>query len=288
MIPNFVRQSLPPWSRRLVRRLRAFALARRNKTALRAQRAEIESYPVHDVTHTYHGFPLTVRLADPVAEEWYDHDWGEMPEIALLARYRLRPGARVFDAGANQAIVALGMSRIVGDGGLVLAVEALPHNVHVATANKEANGATSLRILHAAVADKPGKLNFSERMNASVDEFGVFGKVEVLALTIDQLSREYGAPDVVFIDVEGFECHALRGAAETLLTHPDCFVEVHTQVGLEALGGSVGELISYFPPTHYDLFMYSDAAPQFIPFDQESEIVRGRFFLIAVGKTHVD
>ncbi len=263
---------------------RARLRARRNKSALVAQRAEIESCPVHDVTHSYHGFPLTVRLADPVAQEWYDHDWREMPEIALLAQHRLRLGATVFDIGAHQAVVALVMSRIVGHEGRVIAVEALPHNVRVANANKQANEADSLQILHAAIADKPGTLNFSERINSSVDEFGVFGNVEVRARTIDDLSNEYGMPDVLFIDVEGFECHALRGAVETLSSFPDCFVEVHRQVGLEAYGGTLEEVVSYFPQSQYELFMSSDAAPQFVPFDPSSEIAQTRFFLIAIKR----
>jgi hypothetical protein len=59
------------------------------------------------VTHVYHGSPLTVRLADPLAKGWYDHDWPELAEITLLRKGRLHEGARVFDLGAHQGVVAL-------------------------------------------------------------------------------------------------------------------------------------------------------------------------------------
>ena len=55
---------------------------------------------------------------------WYDHDWPELPEIALLKQHGLRPGARVFDIGAHQGVVALMLSKTVGPEGFVLAVEA--------------------------------------------------------------------------------------------------------------------------------------------------------------------
>src|SRR6266567_1987426 len=67
----------------------------------------IRRYETHRVRHMYGGFALDLCLADPMAQGWYDHDWDELPEIALLKHSRLRPGARVFDLGAHQCVVAL-------------------------------------------------------------------------------------------------------------------------------------------------------------------------------------
>ncbi len=62
-----------------------------------------------------------------MAEGWYDHDWVDvMNEITLLRKSRLKVGARVFDIGAHQAVVALLLSRTVGPTGEVIAVEADP------------------------------------------------------------------------------------------------------------------------------------------------------------------
>src|SRR5438477_1442861 len=86
--------------------------------------------------HTYSGFPLSVWLCDPLAQGWYDHDWPEMPEIALLRSGRLKQGARVFDLGAHQCVVAMMMARIVGETGEVIALEANRHNAEVAERNR--------------------------------------------------------------------------------------------------------------------------------------------------------
>jgi FkbM family methyltransferase len=126
------------------------------------------------------GEELRVSLQDPLAQGWYDHDWGDQAEIDALRRGRLRPGARVFDLGAHQGIVALVLARIVGEAGEVVAVEAERHNVRVAEENVRLNNATNMRIVHAAAADAPGRLLFSESLNAASRRPAVAGKLRLL------------------------------------------------------------------------------------------------------------
>jgi FkbM family methyltransferase len=172
----------------------------------RRVRRQIERYGSRTVHHVYGGFPLTVLLGDPLAEAWYDRDWDEPPEIAALRAGRLRPGARVFDIGARQAVVALILSRIVGPDGQVVAVEGEPHNARVANANVAANGAGNVAVLHAACAAHEGVVSFTEGLNGMVAcSRGAAGAVEVPAVTVDALSDRFGTPDVVLVDVEGYE-----------------------------------------------------------------------------------
>jgi FkbM family methyltransferase len=237
------------------------------------------------VRHNYGGFNLGVHLSDPIAEEWYDRDWIECPEIAFLRKHRLKPGCKVFDIGAHQCVVALMLARIVGLAGFVLAVEANPHNADVGEKNKEINKTQQLHVLHAAIAAKADKLIISELLNSAVDDgTSGLGRIEVSALSIDDLTRSYGTPDVLFIDVEGFEHEAMKGAKETLKARPDCFVEVHTQGGLEEYGGSVDSVISFFPESDYRLFMASEDQREFVSFARNSPLAKKRFFLIAIGR----
>jgi FkbM family methyltransferase len=227
---------------------------------------------------------LTVQLADALAEGWYDHDM-DLGPMALLTKHQLRSGARVFDLGAHQGVVACAMAKLVEPGGNVVAVEAQPHNARVAEINRELNGAQNLVVIHAAAAAQPGSLFFGGSLNGQVDDgAGDWGRYKVRAVTIDELAAEHGQPDLIVIDVEGFEIEALRGAEKTLLSSPDFFVEVHVGIGLEKFGGSPAGVASFFPDENYELAMCTDDDPEPLPFDEHHEMTRGRFFLSALSR----
>jgi hypothetical protein len=106
--------------------------------------------------------------------------------------------------------------------------------------------------------------------------------MQVLGVTIDELAACHGRPDVLFIDVEGYECHALRGARNTLASHPDCFVEVHSGEGLEKYGGSESEVASFFPEAVYELSYYIENLHGLRPVSAR-ELPKGeRFHLLAI------
>ena len=248
----------------------------------------LQSFPAREVRHTYGGQSLRVWLADPMAEDWYDKDWTEPGEISILRDHQLKPNATVFDLGAHQCVVAMLLCRAVGPEGRVVALEANPHNAEVARRNRELNHMAQLTILQAAVAAKSGTLTFNQGLNGNVVAgSGDWGRVEVEAISIDDLTQRYGEPDVLFIDVEGYECRALEGANRTLQSHPDCFVEVHVGPKIEEYGGSAEQVLAYFAPEHYDLYVGPELAtlPKMTPIGRAPEgLLKSKFVLVAVSK----
>jgi FkbM family methyltransferase len=237
------------------------------------------------VRHSYGGFPLHISLEDVTAKQWYDMDWGELPEIAMLRRHKLQPGARVIDVGAHQGVVALMLANIVGPTGLIVAVEPDAWNLRVARKNQKLNQADNLVFVQAVATDTDGKLVVNEAARLEeLDSLMDWDLQGLNGVSLDNLASAHGQPDILFIDVDGFECSVLRGARQTLLTHPDCFVEIHVGVGLEKQGGSVDEVFSYFPMGQYDFFIASEKEREFVPFKSNSPLLDARFFLVAIAR----
>lgn len=114
-------------------------------------------YRNHVVEHKYGGIHLKVELHDPDAAGWYDHDWDPLTELEFLRKHGLRPGARVFDLGAHQGVVAMQLAHIVSPGE-VIAVEGNWYNAARARRNMEINGLRNIRVIHAVVAAELGKM----------------------------------------------------------------------------------------------------------------------------------
>jgi hypothetical protein len=139
----------------------------------------------------------------------------------------------------------------------------------------------------AAVADREGSIRFNRGLNGQAAELSDYGGVmEVPAITLDSLTSRYGSPDVVLLDVEGFECRALAGAVQTLAARPDWSVEVHVGCGLEGAGGSVEQILRHFPGEAFARYVHSEGDGEPVPLEAAPpEKLRRRFFLTAVSRT---
>jgi FkbM family methyltransferase len=259
-----------------------------NQIRVAAYRWTLRRFRPYQVRRSWAGYPFDLWISDPTSESWYDHDSPEIPpEMSFLAQHRLRPGATVFDCGAHQCVIAMVMAKFVGATGKVIAVEASPHNYETGVRNCRLNAAGNVTVVHAAVSDDLNPVEFNRRGNGQVDDgSGAWGKIAVPSVSVDELARQYVPPDVLFIDVEGFESKVLRGAIETLSRYrPDCFIEMHVGCGLEKFGGSVKAITDALDELGYDLWMSAPGIDHFVPFSAESTMVTARFFLIGTAAT---
>lgn len=272
MFKHLLRAVLPAALRR---RLQRFNLDR-----------HLRGFNRRTVRHTFAGVPLNVDLADGLAAGWYDHDWPNLPEIEVLTRSRLRPGSLVFDIGAHQGIVGLVLAHHIGSSGRIVLVEPIPHNAEQCRRNIRLNDAVGVTVRQAAVSDVSGRLSISSGLNGQGADLSDYaGSIDVECTTVDELARLEGRPDVVFIDVEGYEARVLRGAAATLATNADWFVEVHVGYGLEAAGDTVEDVLKHFPATKYVRYVHNEDDPEAILLEQAPPtLLTKRFFLTAVAR----
>ena len=237
----------------------------------------IANYPVHEITRVHGGHPLRIQLADPLAEAWYDRDKTPAGIDFLREKGMLDPGARIFDIGAHQGVVALVLAADAGGSGHVVAVEADPHNARMAEANRALNSAENLTVIHAAGAATEGTVAFGESLNGRVE--GREALVEVRTLTVDGLTREHGTPSLVVIDVEGYEDEVLKGAGETLSNGTTAFmVEVHSPEQLGNYGATPEGIAEHF--AGFQRFVSANGRDAFIPL--QGAPPAGRFFLVAI------
>jgi FkbM family methyltransferase len=269
-IRQIAHKLIPP---ALLGRIRTYLLRRR-----------LRHFPVRSVRHRYGDVDLNIEMADPLSVGWYDRDWLPLVEIQLLAD-TLGRGALVFDLGAHQGVVGLQLAHAVGESGRVICVEANPHNALVAQHNKELNNCSNLEVLQAAVAEVSGPIVFNTNLDGSVEDgSGKHGRIQVDGWSIDDLASRYGLPGVIYLDVEGYELKALHGASAVLSRHPDCFVEVHAGGHLQSFGGSVEELLRFFPASDYDLWMHREGDRGAVRLDPASAPCHERFFLTAIAR----
>jgi FkbM family methyltransferase len=165
---------------------------------------------------------LIVMMLNIRSENWY----GTKREDQVITSNHeyldiLKPGMRVMDLGANEGYTTILAAAKVGTAGRVMAVDAAAHNIEPIKINVSLNGFTSrVDVIHAAVADIA---------DAGIPFSGEIAGVGtcVTSVTVDTLASWF-KPDVIKIDIEGYEVKALRGASDTLRNvRPIMFLEPH-------------------------------------------------------------
>jgi FkbM family methyltransferase len=142
-----------------------------------------------------------------------------------VLRRLVDPGMTVVDVGANIGYYMLLLARLVGPTGHLVCLEPEPGNFSELSRNRAANALGNVRLLQAAAGAEDGTIGFMRGLNGTVADSGP-GDLEARVLRLDSLTDV--TPDLVKIDVEGYEGHVLAGASGLLRDRrPALFVELH-------------------------------------------------------------
>lgn len=171
------------------------------------------------------------------------HRWYFVPEydapVAEYLRPRVRPGAVCVSVGANLGVYPLQFAHWSGPAGRVYAFEPNPQAAAALRRHVAMNGlAGRARVVERAVADRPGTAVLHAAGTNGMSRLGepnaeLAGRTRPLRVEVDTLDRfaagEGVRPDVVMIDVEGFEWAVLAGARGLLAAArpPVVVVEMH-------------------------------------------------------------
>jgi FkbM family methyltransferase len=169
--------------------------------------------------------------------------WRLWPEyeadLAAVLRARVRPGFCCIDVGANIGIYVLQMARWSSPDGRIIAFEPNPKTFEVLKRHVRMNDlggrvalvpmAAGRQTGRAKLYDVQAGSGLSRLDNANPATVGPVAATDVQLTTIDEYCARSGVrPDLILVDVEGFEFDVLAGAAETIRrARPQLFVELH-------------------------------------------------------------
>jgi FkbM family methyltransferase len=177
---------------------------------------------------------------DPHHRHRLGHDYD--PPVAEFFRSHLRSGQTCFDIGANVGVYVLQFARWLGSSGRVVAFEPNPGARAVLQRHVQMNAVTDrVVIVPSAVGENSGTATLfaadadgMSRLNAPNQ--AIAGKTHNLEVPVtsvdDYVARSGIQPDVLMVDIEGFEIQAIAGAKRLIAERRDLLivVEMHPDV----------------------------------------------------------
>jgi FkbM family methyltransferase len=196
--------------------------------------------------------------------------YADRAERRILTEH-LSAGCVAVDAGANIGIYSQFLSRCVGPTGAVHSFEPSPENFrHLSAA---VAGLPNIRASELAVSDKTGRslLYVSDKLNVDHHTYPMEGEsrktIPIKSITLDDYFAAGSRVDLIKMDIQGFELHALRGAKRVLQENPHIKLLLEFwPFGLKQAGGSADELLSFLEDQSFSLFLPGANGP--VKFDR--------------------
>ncbi|MFT7157111.1 MAG: FkbM family methyltransferase [Parvicella sp.] len=206
---------------------------------------EISHYPKWETIKSGYGKGIKLFLDIPAFSGWHSMIMGDYDAFMFEELVDERPKV-IFDIGSHFGYNAMIFSEIFKDS-RVLAFEPNPHNYELLIKNVEENRMHNIDCYPVAVGDTEGRIvmkisddvagsqstgSHIEGIQTPLSEshYSTFIRQEVDQTTLDSFSKSNSTvPDIIKIDVEGFEAFVLRGAVDILRNHhPILLIEVHS------------------------------------------------------------
>ncbi len=164
----------------------------------------------------------------------------------LLYGYTPRPGDTVVAVGAGIGRETLLFSRLVGDRGRVVALEAHPRTYLRLARLCRVNQLKNVTPLQVAASDRDGTATISDDEHYLQNTMLTGDGIEVPARRLDSLARELGISqiDLLTMNIEGAERLAIRGLGQIIDSIRNVCISCHDfladQVGSETLRTKAG------------------------------------------------
>ena len=187
--------------------------------------------------------PISVGALRPLLFDPTYSDFCEETEFLTAVSSRVSTEDTIFDIGAYIGVHSVLLSRI---GRQVVAFEPNPAVFRVLLETVRANGAVNVDTQQLAVAESSGAAYLAGiGSGASLSRSATTDSdLQVVSVDLDTFAERHVLwPDVMKIDVEGYECEVLRGATRCLHTCRVVGIELHLDL-MTRFGGSADIIYS--------------------------------------------
>jgi len=177
---------------------------------------------------------------------------------------RLSAGCIAVDAGANIGIYSRFLARCVGPAGSVHSFEPSPDNFARLAAGLAKFPNVHLNQL--AVSDTTGEsaLYVSDELNVDHRAYQTEGEprkgITIQSIRLDDYFKPGERVDLIKMDIQGFELHALRGASRVLADNPGIMILLEFwPYGLKCAGVSAEDLLGFLREKGFRYFLVTNA-----------------------------
>lgn len=200
-------------------------------------------------------------VSSNVAKRWFSNRCmaGRIHEehvIRLFAKHII--GKKCFaDVGA-----CLGYYSIIAASKVdqVFAFELDDNNVTEIENNMKINQYSNITAVHKGVSNLQGEVSYHTNRKKPVYQVlddnnkNITNIKTAKTISLDQYFKELGFyPDIIKIDVEGYECKVIDGASEILKSKPVLFLEVHPEK-VKLFGGKIEDIMWKIFSEGYSLY----------------------------------
>jgi len=156
--------------------------------------------------------------------------WEHKKQFAM--KRLVSKGMTAYDLGAYHGYFTLVLSRLVGETGSVYTFEPAKENFLYLSDIVKLNQLGNVTLNMKALGEMNGKVNCAfdsvNPMGGCIVDKPTNNQVEIVSLDSYIIEQRNKKPDIVKMDIEGFEYDALKGMEKAIkLYHPIFFIDVH-------------------------------------------------------------
>jgi FkbM family methyltransferase len=214
------------------------------------------------------------------------------PECTRIMKKELKKGMIIAEIGANIGYYALLEASIIGKTGKIYAIEPFPLNFDLLNKNINLNSYQNIiDAYNIAISNRSGveKLYVKDKHNlCNMLENESEGSIEVKTETFDNFIKNKQKPELIRMDIEGYEYFVLDGMKKTIKQCNSCkmFIELHLyqmdKKGLDykkpvktlfELGFKPTYVIKEYGPLKEESYEYNQPIDNFFSFLKEKQLL---------------